>query len=434
MRVLDVRRGELAPLAWALGWFFCVLFGYYVLRPVRETMGIAAGPGNVKWLLLATFLVMLAAVPVYSGLVAHLKRPLLLNSIYHFFALNLLGFWFVMREAGGEPPAWMAQVFFVWVSVFNLFSVSIFWSVLADVFSSDQGKRLFGFIAGGGTFGALCGSLMAERFAVTLGLANLLLVPAAMLEIALLCGGRLQQAIGPPSGIGNRALGESSDGTGGSLWAGFASVARSRYLLGVAGYTFFNSLCGTTVYLQQLEIVRDAIADKAPQTRYFARVNLVTQILILVVQSLLAGPLIRLLGVAVILTLLPLTYVLGLPLLAAYPVLAVLTFVEVLRRVVVFGLTSPVREVLFTVVPREDKYKAKSFIDTAVFRGGDALTGQVYDGLRGLGMTLSAIGYAMIPAAVLWGLLGGWLGRRQSAAANKSPTTSPSHNRASHDR
>ena len=192
VRVVDVRPGEVRALLWSFGYFFCLLAGYYVLRPLRDEMGIAGGVRNLPWLFTATFFVMLAVVPVFGAVVARLARRVFIPLVYHFFVANIAIFWLLLTLDVGTVH--VARVFFVWISVFNLFAVSVFWSFMADLYASEQGKRLFGFIAAGGSAGALLGPALTVWLAVPLGPVNLLIVAALLLEAAVLCASRLESA------------------------------------------------------------------------------------------------------------------------------------------------------------------------------------------------------------------------------------------------
>ncbi|MGH8746987.1 MAG: NTP/NDP exchange transporter, partial [Burkholderiales bacterium] len=262
-RAVPVAPAEVGALLWSFAYFFLLLAGYYVLRPLRDQMGIAGGVRNLPWLFTATFLVLLLAQPLYGALVARLARARFIPVVYHFFVINLALFWVLLTLHAGS--AWVARVFFVWLSVFNLFAVVVFWSFMADIFSSEQGKRLFGFIGAGGTAGALLGPVITIWLSVPLGPVNLLLVALVLLELAVLCVHRLERAatIAPP-----HAMPASADARiGGSAFAGIAEVARSPYLLGVAAWVSLLSFGGTFLYFQQAHIVSTTLHGAAQQTR-----------------------------------------------------------------------------------------------------------------------------------------------------------------------
>jgi AAA family ATP:ADP antiporter len=415
----QVERHEMAAVAWAFAWLFFALLGYYVLRPVRDTLVIAGNVRDLRWLFLATFLTMLAAVPVYSFVVARLRRRALVTAVYCFFILDLIIFWLLMRSDQPVLAVWGARVFFVWMGIFSLFSVSIFWSFLADVFSSEQGGRLFGLIASGGTLGALLGSFVAAQSVARLGVANLLVIPIILLGLACCCAWRLDRVARQFDREPESDAATGPQAIGGGILTGFTRAVRSRYLFGISGYLFLATFLGTIIYCQQAEIVKAAIPDAPRRTQLFANINLAVQIITFGLQTLATAHLVRRLGLAVTLCILPCLCLIGFIALGMAPILMVLVVVEVARRAAIYAIAEPARNVLFTVVSREDKYKTKGFIDTVVFRGGDAVAGQVFSGLRGLGLGLAAVAWLMVPVAALWGLLGWSLGRQHRRRAQK---------------
>ena len=418
-RVVAVRPGESRALLWSFAYFFCLLAGYYVLRPVRDEMGLASGIKNLPWLFTATFFVMLAVIPIYGALVARLPRHRFIPLVYHFFVANILIFWVLLTQ--GIALATTAQVFFVWISVFNLFAVSVFWSFMADLYASEQGKRLFGFIAAGGSAGALLGPTIAATLAEALGRANLLLIAIVLLEIAVFCAMRLESAaaafkagqpgnaqVKPPAAAG---------GLGGSWLAGVAMIVRSPYLAGIALWVALLSLAGTFLYFQQLNIVASLSDDPNRRTAIFARIDLAVSLLTIVVQFFATGKLIQRFGAGPATAFLPLVFAIGFIALWATPVLWVIIAFQAAQRAANFAISNPAREVLFTVVDREEKYKAKYVIDNVVFRGSDAVFGWVFHALRGAGLELGAISLATVPVTAAWLALALALGRMHERRA-----------------
>ena len=420
-RLVAVRPEEVAALCWSFAYFFCLLAGYYVLRPLRDEMGIAGGVKNLQWLFTATFIVMLLAVPLFGWVVATLPRRRFIPLVYHFFVLNIALFWLLLTFGVARQD--VARVFFVWISVFNLFAVSVFWSFMADLYTSEQGKRLFGFIAAGGSAGALLGPAVTVALAVPLGAVNLLVVAAALLELAVLCARRLEAAAphrvaAPPIVQASTAAKPSENqGLGGGWLAGLAMVVRSPYLAGIALWVFLLSLAGTFLYFQQANIVAAASDDPAVRTRIFATIDLAVGILTIVVQGLATGRLIARFGVGRAAAFLPLVFAIGFVVLAWTPLLLVVIGFQALQRTANFGVSNPAREVLFTVLSREEKYKAKNVIDIVVFRGADAVSGWLFALLRGAGLELTTISLATVPVAVGWLVLALALGRVQEARA-----------------
>lgn len=431
-RVVDVRADETAALLVSFAYFFCVLSGWFVLRPIREATAAASGVGTLPYLFTGTLTVMLLANPVFSSLVVRFPVRRFIAITYHFFVFNLLLFYallhYVAPGEGSAADLWIGRAFFVWTSVFNLFVVSIFWAFMADAFRSEQATRLFGFIAVGGTLGSVVGSATTAALAARIGTPNLMLVSAVLIELAVLCVVRFPARLGIPAEgesaaaempIGEVPLRARGDGPpiGGSIWAGITHVMRSPYLLGISALFVLFTIGSTTLYFQQADIVGRTYADRATRTTMLARLELVVQSLTLLTQLFFTGRLIRWVGMAAALAFLPLVSLLGFAALGTWPVFAVVAVLVVVRRAGNFGINNPALEILFTVLPREDKYKAKSFIETFVYRAGDQIGAWGFAGLTALGLSLSGIAYASVPLAAVWLVLAVWLGRRHLALA-----------------
>jgi AAA family ATP:ADP antiporter len=403
-RVVDVRPAELRALLWSFGYFFCLLASYYILRPLRDEMGVAGGVRNLQWLFTATFVTMLAAVPLYGALVARLPRRRFIPIVYHFFVANLALFW-VLLALDVERQT-VARVFFVWISVFVLFAVSVFWSFMADLYDADQSKRLYGFIAAGGSAGALAGPLITIVLAPAIGATNLLILAAVLLEVAVFCAMRLEvKEIRKQERIGGGAL------------DGLMLVLRSPYVAGIFLWVGLLSIAATFLYFEQAAIVAAASDDPAVRTRIFASVDLAVGILTLVVQFVATGKLIQRFGVGPALALLPLVFAAGFAVLAAAPVLSVVIAFQALQRTANFAISNPARESLFTVVGRDEKYKAKNVIDIVAVRGADAAGGWLVTGLKMLGMEARAIALSAIALAAAGFALSLALGRAQTRRA-----------------
>ena len=344
-----VEREEWPSSICAFAWFFLLLTSYYLVRPVRETLGSELGTGELPWLFAATFLTMLLLNPIYAMLVARVSRRVLVHVTYRFFSLCLVAFWLLMNR---ESSPWVARCFFVWVGVFNMFAVSIFWSFLADSFSSDQAKRLFGVIAAGGTIGGVVGSLAAQQSVEQIGVAQLLLIPIVLLEVATWLMTRFHRLAKRFSTT--EALAVQDKPTGGSFWEGIASVFQSRYLLAICGLLLLSSICGTTGYFQQIEIIGGTIEDSEQRLKLFARMNLAVQVVTVVLQSLIVGRLIRWFGLPVVLCVLPLVYATSFLGLGLTTTLAMLVVGRVAQRSAAFGILVPAQETLFTVIPRAE--------------------------------------------------------------------------------
>ncbi len=401
----QIEQEEWPAGLFAFTWFFLLLSSYYLIRPVRETLGSELGTGELPWLFAATFVTMLLLNPIYAMLVAGVSRRILVHVTYRFFSLCLLIFWLLMSR---ESSPWIARSFFVWVGVFNMFAVSIFWSFLADSFSRDQAKRLFGVIASGGTIGGMVGSLAAQELADQIRVAQLLLVPIILLELATWLMTHFHRAA---KRFASSVASENQDQpTGGSFWEGIVSVFQSPYLLGICGLMILSSICGTTGYFQQIEIIGGAIEDPEQRLKLFARMNLAVQVVTVILQGLIVGRLIRWFGLPIVLCILPMVYATSFLGLGLSTTLAMLVAGRVAQRSGAFGISVPAQETLFTVIPREQKYKSKGFMDTAVVRGGDVLASWIYSGLSFTGLTLPVLALTMVPITFVWSALGWTLG------------------------
>ena len=417
-RLVPVRRQEIAAMLWSFSYFFWLLCSYYVLRPVRDEMGIQGGVGNLPWLFTGTFLAMVAAVPLFGWVSSRFPRRKLLPMVYLFFAANVLLFYALLES--GIAPARTAPAFFIWVSVFNLFVVSVFWSFMADLFRNEQARRLYGFISAGGSTGALAGPIIAATLAPAIGPAHLLPLSAAMLFAAVLCIYRL--AAWSDRNAADHALspGKTGEPIGGSIFGGVTLALQSPYLLGICVYVALGTLLGTFLYFHQANIIAVDVPSSGERTALFAKIDFAVNVLTLIFQVFVVGRLIGRFGVGFALTLLPVVAVAGFFAIGLMPTLTVLVVFQVIRRAGEYAIARPAREILFTVLNREEKYKSKSFIDTVVFRGGDAASGWLFEGLRMVGLGFAGIAFAAVPIALLWAGTGWWLGRNQDELRNKS--------------
>jgi ATP:ADP antiporter, AAA family len=415
-KILDVRAAEIRALGWSWLYIFAVLFAYYILRPIRDDMGVAGGVENLQWLFTGTLLGMLVVNPPFAALVARLPRARFIAVAYRFFIGNLLLFVFLMKLASTEQNIWIGRVFFIWTSVFNLFVVSVFWALMVDVFDSEQSKRLFGFIAAGATLGGIVGSSVTAALAQRVPAIYLLLGSALLLELAVFSVRRLSRLAGA---LQRRPVArEEQSAIGGSALSGLTHAFKSPYLVNVSVYILLYAITSTFLYFEQLDIARHSFADRGARTAFFARIDLWVNILTLGAQLFLTRRVLRALGVGLTLSILPALSVLGFGALAAAPTIVVVVIYQVLRRAGNFAFARPSREVLFTVVPREDKYKAKSFIDTVIYRSGDQVGAWSYAGLGLIGLSLTAIAVVAVPLSAAWLVNGLWLGRKQEALAN----------------
>lgn len=401
-------------------YFFFLMTSYFILRPIRDTMAVAAGVSNLPYMFLGTLVATLIAQPLFAWLVVRYPVKKFIGITYQLFALNLVMFYFATRA--GTNEIWTGRLFFWWTSVFAFFAPSLFWCFMADAFRSEQAKRLFGFIGVGGTLGSLTGSALTATLARSLGSVNLLLVSAVLLEIAIVIVFFFPAREARLS-VGETNADEIERGTiGGSMWAGITHVAQSPYLAGVSLFLVLYSLGSTVLYAQQTEIIGRAFAAKADRTQVLAQMEFAAQLLTVLTQFFLTGRIIKWIGLAATLALTPLVSMIGFAALGASalgvtPLLTTFIVFVVVRRGFNFALTNPSMEALFTVVPREDKYKAKSFIETFVYRLADQLGVWAYAGLAGAGLALTGIAWISVPVAGVFLAVGLWLGRRHAVLA-----------------
>jgi AAA family ATP:ADP antiporter len=418
-----VRRGEAAAVVASALCFFFILAALMVIKPAREALGMRRGIETVRWLFVGTAVVTLAINPLFGLLVSRTRRLVFITATYTFFAVSLLVFYFILVAAPHAIGEASGMVFFVWFSVFNLFATMVFWALMADAFSLEQGKRLFGVIAVGGTLGAIAGPWLASVLAKPLGTAGLLPVSAGFLGLAVASAwavARLQPR-DKAGEAGAKATDTERAVIGGSAWEGFRAVSRSPYLIGISAYVLTMTVIATFLYFTRLQMVAALGQDLDMRTGVFARIDLYTQTTTLVLQALVTGQLMKRLGVSVALALLPVTVALGFLGLAVSASLVMLVVVQAAFNAVQRAITRPARETLFTVVPREDKYKAKAFTDTFVYRTGDVLGSQMEGWLGRLAPGLAALIIVTVPLAAAWAVLGFWLGRAGQRRAGSAP-------------
>jgi AAA family ATP:ADP antiporter len=437
-RSVDLRQGEGAALAWSFAYYFLLLCSYYILRPIRDEMGIAGGVDNLAWLFTGTLVGMLLIHPVFTALVKSLPRRRFVPMTYRFFIANLVVF-FALFQLVPENSVWIGRIFFIWVSIYNLFVISVFWSFMTDIYRSAQSKRLFGVLAVGGTIGAMTGSGITSALVQALGPVNLLLISALMLEAAARVSGALEKAErglalaglqdelqDDDSAAGDTLTGAESrqasverevaqkqqEVIGGGVLDGVRDVLRSPYLVGIALLMLLFTITSTYLYFMQLDVVAGASEDSRARTQLLANIDLIVNIITLITQLFLTGRLLRWLGVGMSLAFLPLLSLIGFGLVGMAPALGVVLVFQILRRAGNFAIQRPSREVLYTVLPRTEKYKAKNFNDTFVYRVGDQVGAWSYTLMGSLGLGVSSLALTMVPVSVVWLLLALWLGVR----------------------
>jgi AAA family ATP:ADP antiporter len=421
--LVAVRREEVSVLLLGTAYLFFAFASWYVLRPIRDEMGLAGGVDNLKWLFLGTLAATIAIQPLWGAAVARWPRRVVITAAYRLFAVTWVVFYLVFRGAGPDAQVWIGRAFWVATSLFSLFVVSVFWSLLADVLRDDAGKRLFGFLAAGGTLGAVVGGVTTAGLVGALGSPPLLLVSALLLEVAARAA----------SAVSRRASADlpgqetiDRQPVGGGWLAGIRHVLSSPYLLGIALFLLLYTIGSTFLYFVQARIVEDAFADRAERTAFFAQVDIVVNVATLVLQTGVTGRLLARLGVPATLALLPALSVVGFLALGAAPTLAMLVAFQVARRATNFAVARPAREVLYIPLSREDKYKSKNFLDTAVYRLGDQLGAWADAGLAALGLGVAGIAAAAAPLAAAWLALAVWLGRRNRRLVAAAEPPEPS--------
>ena len=415
-KFVDIRDDdELSGLLIATAYGFFIMFSYYILRAVRDEIS-SADRGNLQILWTVVFFVMMLAVPAYSWLASKFSRGVFVPLANRFFIACLLAFWVCLMFLPHEVRPWIDRVFYVWTSVFALFVVTVFWGFLSDCFDNNQGKRLFSFVAVGSSLGAIAGSAVTAGLVETLPAFSLLLLACIPLEVASWCARALHRRFNTGSVT---IPGEAARVITGNAWSGMRAVFASRYLMGIAGFIALMTFVSTILYFQQASLVADAFANRTERTVFYARVDLVVNSLTIVFQLYLTARIIKWLGVGLTLAIIPTLMAMGFVVLGLYPTLAALVVVQVIYRAGRYGLTKPAREILWTVLGREAKYKSKPFLDAAVYRGGDLVSGWIYTGLAALGLSIGAIALTAAPVAGVWTILAFKLGSKQERMANR---------------
>jgi AAA family ATP:ADP antiporter len=412
-RAFDVERDEAGAVIAGFALFFLLFAGYFMLRPVRETMGITGGVDNLQWLFTGTFIATLAAMPLFGWVAAKVRRRRILYWVYGFFASNLLVFSACFLVS--PDNVWIARTFYIWLSVFNLIAISVAWSVLVDVFAIAQAKRLFGLMVAGASLGGLTGPLLGVLLVGAIGHAGLMLLSAVLLVASMFAAHAVQRwrDARPQSEAPDAKSPPRSVPLGGNPLAGAIEVLRSPYLLGIAVFMLLLASVTTFLYFEQARLVEARFPDSEDQTRVFGIIDIVVQSLAIVTQLFVTGRVAKKLGIGVLLVAVPLVVTAGFLWLALAPTFAVLAVVMVVRRAGEYAFVRPGREMLYTVVAPQEKYKAKNFNDTVVYRGADAVSAWVK---AGIDMMAQQPAIAMVVGsaiALTWAYNGAALARMQ---------------------
>jgi ATP:ADP antiporter, AAA family len=425
-KLVNAKPGEMRALLWSFAYFFFLLATYYMLLPIRDAFGIRGGPQDLPWLFLGTFVVSLITAPLQAALAARLPRAKFIPVAYLFLVANMVVFWFLLKS--DVAPSIVAKCFFVWITVFSVLTVSIFWTFMSDLYSSEQGKRLFGFIAAGGSVGVILGPMLTRQLVEPIGVANLLLIASALLVCAVICANRLEPAAAAlraadPAFVAASAGRDKIDqeAVGGGVFAGFSLLFRSSYLGGIGAWVFLLSLLGTFLYFTQAHVVASMTEDTAQRTRIFALIAQWVGIISLVVQLLGTGRIIKKVGTGPALAILPLVFVFGFVALMFSSALFVVAAFQASQRAANFGVANVARESLWPAVSREEKFKAKNIVDGAVFRGADFVNSFLFLGLSKLMPVQPYLAGLAAIVAGGWFLLSLGLGRAQEKRARETP-------------
>jgi AAA family ATP:ADP antiporter len=411
-RIVDVKPAEIRALWLGFAFHFLILTGYYITKPIRDSIG-ASNMEALPWMFTTTLVAMLIANTAFAAVVARMSRRKFIPLAYGFFIVVFGLFFIAMQTRPAAEQVWIGRGFFVWVSVFNLFNTAVFWAFMTDLFTVEQGKRLYGFIAVGGTLGAISGAYLTKHYVRDIGPANLLIIAAAMFAIA----GALIRFF--PSGFTkeDKPAAKPEEPIGGSVWSGITHICRSPYLMGLAASILFYTITSTWAYFQQSELAGGVLKTSTARTEFFGNLEIWVNSLTLLIQIFLTGRLLKWFGVGFTLFALPFISMVGFGAMGLAANLATLAVFQVARRAAAYALMRPSREILFTVLKREDKYKVKSVTDTLGYRTGDQIGAWSYGGMHALGLNLSSISYLAIPVVAGWCVLSLWLGRKQVALA-----------------
>lgn len=414
-KIVDVKPEEIRALWLGFAFHFLILTGYYITKPIRDSIGASSSMEALPWMFTATLVAMLIANAAFAATVARMSRRKFIPLAYGFFIVVFALFFIAMRSRPVSEQVWIGRSFFVWVSVFNLFNTAVFWAFMTDLFTVEQGKRLYGFIAVGGTLGAILGAYITKHFVGEIGSANLLIVAATMFAIA----GFLVRFF--PSGFNadDKPSAKPEEPIGGSVWSGITHICRSPYLMGLAAAILLYTTTSTWAYFQQSDLAREALKTPNERTEFLASLEIWVNSITVIIQVCLTGRLLRWFGVAFTLVSLPLVSMIGFAAMGVAASLAMLAVFQVARRAAAYALMRPSREILFTVLRREDKYKVKSVTDTLGYRVGDQLGAWSFRGLHDLGLGLNAISWVAVPVTAGWCVLSVWLARKQVALASQ---------------
>jgi AAA family ATP:ADP antiporter len=400
--------------------FFCVLASYYIVQPMRDELGLLIGKEYLPRLLIASLLVMLIVNPIFAYLLNRSGRVRLVKSVYRFFAANIVLFVLVFKylEAAGQMASHgeatrvsgfafgFSCLFFLWAGVFNLFAMSVFWALMADIYTGDQSKKVFGFLGAGGTLGQMVGSGLVTFLVSRIKgfhLTNLLILSAVLLEVAVQAMLRITRSYEEPP----RKPGEKKP----HAFSGVTDILKSPYLIGICFYLFLYTFTSSFIYLQKQIIVDTSLSSRESRVGYFSNVNLAVGLMTFLIQLFLTGSFLSVIGISAGLTLVPLIGLIGFSALARRPDLHTIAILEIVRKTANYAIARPSREVLFTAVSRREKYLAKNFIDTVVYRAGDSIASGTFDAMFSVGADMSIVSLSAVGVSAVYLVVGLVLGR-----------------------
>jgi AAA family ATP:ADP antiporter len=417
-RACDIQAEEVRSTLASFSLVLILMGSYYNLRPLRDAMASDWTDAEVSWLWTFTFFFSAIAVSLYGTAVTRVRFRALVPSVYGFFAASFVLFYLGTQSAGDRQL--LDKAFYVWISVFSLFHISVFWSFMADTFSKPQSTRLFGFISAGASIGAILGPTLASVLARTTGGDSMLLVASALLLLTLPLISWIQRLkLSELSNQGVTVADENLDFIGGNPLAGFALFFQSKYLLGIGLFIFLYTSIGSFVYFELKNLLVEY--DRATRSQIYANIDLVVNTLTILVAAFATGRMAKYLGLSFTLASVPVLIGAGMLLLAAAPMVGVVVAVQILRRAGNYAVSRPAREMLFTAVDRETRFKAKQVIDIVIYRGGDMLNAWGFTALtQGLGLGMASMAGVGAVVALLWAITGVYLGREFHARGQES--------------
>ena len=422
-KVFSLKDGEFRLLGLSFGFIFVLFSSYALLRPMRDALGLEGGKDELKWLFLATFISCIIASLVLMWLSTRVKRRFYADFVFVFFALNLIGFYVAMNAFAEKSVefVWLARVFYVWVSIFNLFAFSSAWSLIADIFSKEASQRLFGIIAAGASLGSIAGASSVKFLVAYIGASNLVFASVLLLLLGVLLKNAMIKELGKFESKESLARFDKTIGAK-NPFVGFALIVKSPYLLALCAFILLLTSVSTFLYMEQARIIREFFPTREARIAAFANIDLIVQVSALVIQIFLTAKIAKFFKLTALLSLLGFVICVGFVVLAfTHPAFMPLAVVMSIRRIGEYALVKPGREMLFVPLSSDEKYKVKSFADTVVYRGGDALSAQLESALasisfRGAGASQNpTLPYVLLVGALIslvWGLLGIFLGKR----------------------